>query len=263
MAAALLLLCGLTAFAGEDGPDQLTAALKQHYKLATIKLGAAGDSTFEPGTILVLRKDGIVSFGEKDASYAALCPSEISGGVVHAPPSPGCTSLAPRSRRLLKPSDTVCVLAIDVAKMFDAVSFFLAPYNPNDAGRKCGGGRAMVVFRLPKSSSGKISPARIVDLIDQTLSETGLPSQADAAPASGSVTGAVEVPADSDRPADEPAAGEPAKGQTVAIGQTVEQVRAILGPPITIAGLRTKTIYLYPTLKIVFNNGKVSSIQQL
>jgi hypothetical protein len=58
-------------------------------------------------------------------------------------------------------------------------------------------------------------------------------------------------------PADAPAAEPP----TVALGQTPDQVVAILGPPLRKAKIGTKEIYSYKDLKVTFLNGKVKDIQ--
>ena len=53
-----------------------------------------------------------------------------------------------------------------------------------------------------------------------------------------------------------------ATSPAVDIGQTFEQVEAIMGKPKSIAkGAAGKTIYVYPALKVIFMAGKVSDIQ--
>jgi hypothetical protein len=49
--------------------------------------------------------------------------------------------------------------------------------------------------------------------------------------------------------------------KTIELGQTFEQVEAILGKPDTIARLGLKTIYSYKNLKVLFTAGKVSDVQ--
>lgn len=58
-------------------------------------------------------------------------------------------------------------------------------------------------------------------------------------------------------PPDAPAAEPP----TVALGQTPDQVEAILGAPLHKAKIGTKEIYSYKDLKVTFVNGKVKDIQ--
>jgi hypothetical protein len=230
---ALLVLGCIPAFADGDGGGGLAVALKQHYKLATVKFGVNGDSTFEPGTILVIRKDGILSFGEQDASYAALCPSEIQGRAVHTPRNPACTRLAPKSRRLLKPSERVCVTAINVNEKSDVVSFFVATFGPADSADKSAPRRALIVFHLPKGSLAGTTAAKIENVIGQTLSEAERKSVA--APPFREVTDGVQPPAES-TPAEPVHPPEGVAGvKTVTKGQTMDEVQAILGPPTTIS----------------------------
>jgi hypothetical protein len=48
---------------------------------------------------------------------------------------------------------------------------------------------------------------------------------------------------------------------TVSLGQTSDQVVAILGPPLKKAQVGTKEIYSYKDLKVIFVNGKVKDVQ--
>lgn len=68
---------------------------------------------------------------------------------------------------------------------------------------------------------------------------------------------AIEGPAIEEQPAVEPAA-PPA---TIALGQTTDEVLAILGNPDTIVRLGMKEIYVYKTLKVTFENGRVVDVQ--
>ena len=56
---------------------------------------------------------------------------------------------------------------------------------------------------------------------------------------------------------------EPAPSQTatISLGQTIDQVVAILGKPLQIADLGSKKIYKFKDMKITFVNGKVNDVQ--
>jgi hypothetical protein len=56
-------------------------------------------------------------------------------------------------------------------------------------------------------------------------------------------------------------ASAPAAPVTVALGQTMDQVKAILGKPMKTADLGPKTIYYYDGMKVVFKAGKVSDVE--
>jgi hypothetical protein len=63
------------------------------------------------------------------------------------------------------------------------------------------------------------------------------------------------------QPAPAPAATPAAAPQTISLGQTTDQVVAILGQPQKIVNLGAKQMYFYPDMKIVFTNGKVSDVK--
>jgi hypothetical protein len=58
-----------------------------------------------------------------------------------------------------------------------------------------------------------------------------------------------------------PADALPAAPKTVALGQTKDQVVAILGQPQKVASLGAKEIDYYSDMKVVFIKGKVTDIQ--
>lgn len=69
-----------------------------------------------------------------------------------------------------------------------------------------------------------------------------------------------EAPAGGPSDSAAPAAA-PAETKTIALGQTIDEVTAILGPPKSIVELGPKKIYVYPDMKITFNSGKVTDVQ--
>jgi hypothetical protein len=58
-------------------------------------------------------------------------------------------------------------------------------------------------------------------------------------------------------PAEQPSSQTP----TISLGQTIDQVVAILGKPLQIADLGAKKIYKFKDMKITFVNGRVSDVQ--
>ena len=71
------------------------------------------------------------------------------------------------------------------------------------------------------------------------------------------------APADSAAPPAQASGGQaPAPAtKTIALGQTKDEVVAILGPPQKMVNLGTKEIYFYPDMKVVFISGKVADVQ--
>jgi hypothetical protein len=62
-------------------------------------------------------------------------------------------------------------------------------------------------------------------------------------------------------PAAAPAPARPAGPITIALGQTQEEVIKGKGQPINIVKFPTKTIFIYPDMKVIFVKGKVSDVQ--
>jgi hypothetical protein len=57
------------------------------------------------------------------------------------------------------------------------------------------------------------------------------------------------------------AAAPAAAPAEIALGQTIDQVTAILGTPKSIVDLGPKKIYVYKDMKVIFNGGKVTDVQ--
>jgi hypothetical protein len=62
-------------------------------------------------------------------------------------------------------------------------------------------------------------------------------------------------------PPTEPVAQPVPPTTTLSVGQSPDEVKAILGNPANIVSLGTKQIYVYKDVKVTFNNGKVTDIQ--
>jgi hypothetical protein len=119
-------------------------------------------------------------------------------------------------------------------------------------------------FIYPKGSN--LSTDQVISLVAEVLTvqaddsaksdDSGNQQQAAAGDAG-------KQPAAADAPAAAPAeaAAPPAPPATVEIGQTQDQVTAILGQPDKILNLGTKQIYVYKDLKVTFVKGKVTDAQ--
>jgi len=70
------------------------------------------------------------------------------------------------------------------------------------------------------------------------------------APAGGAADSAAAAPA-----------AAPAQTKTIALGQSIDEVTGMLGQPKSIVDLGAKKIYVYPDMKVTFNNGKVVDVQ--
>jgi hypothetical protein len=170
----VLLLQSICAEAEDPGgASQLAAALRRHYRLTTSRLTKDGQVTLQAGTVLTVRKNGILSFKDADSLHAALCPTHVWAGVVRPPHSATCQELAAPDRKMLKVSQTVCVTALDVRARVDTLSMLVASCVMNEAHCEPGTDRAMIIFHVGKGALNTSSPKRLEAMIDQALSEQG------------------------------------------------------------------------------------------
>ena len=123
-------------------------------------------------------------------------------------------------------------------------------------------------FIYPKGSN--LSADQVLSLVGEVLTveaddsaksdDSGNQQQAAGGDANQQPAAAADAPAAAPAEAAAPAAPA-APPATVEIGQTTDQVTAILGQPEKIINLGTKTIYVYKDLKVTFVKGKVTDAQ--
>jgi hypothetical protein len=62
-------------------------------------------------------------------------------------------------------------------------------------------------------------------------------------------------------PVSPPPGSAPASPPTITLGMTIEQVVAVLGQPKALSELGAKKIYVYPSIKVIFQNGSMTDVQ--
>ena len=110
-----------------------------------------------------------------------------------------------------------------------------------------------MIFLFAKGSLAKTSPPQVMDTIAQvfTIDDSGGGDQ------QGGDGGQQGNQAQGGPPQNQP----PAQPQTIQLGQTTDEVVAVLGQPDKIVNLGAKQIYVYKDLKVTFLKGKVSDVQ--
>jgi hypothetical protein len=99
-------------------------------------------------------------------------------------------------------------------------------------------------------SKGAFPPAdnmmkTIAEVVTDDSAQEAAPAESAAAPPAPASGGEAPAPAT----------------KTIALGQTMDEVVAILGPPQKKVNLGTKEIYFYPDMKVIFISGKVADVQ--
>ena len=177
-ALAVGLVPGAAAQATAGDSSQLTAELRQHYKLATAGLARDGAAGIAPGEILTVLQQGIVGFADSDQDMEELCPTEYRGGALHPNNGALCNLSSRITRRDFQVSDPVCITSLTASAGNDSVSLYLIA---------CDGGKkalvshtysAMLVVRFPKGFVRIANAARIEDTIGTILSSADAPESA-------------------------------------------------------------------------------------
>lgn len=279
------LIPGLLATAllalGQDPKAAIQQKLESEY--AVTQTTAAEDDIVTAGSILVLKKSNLMMTPTtstnmyqntyKDGKITQNSLGKADGWLRKARRLPGMSSMSSATStdvRTYVTGEKMWLTKIDVKD--DGVVLSLFTDAINDVRYK-----ADLKFPWPK---GTTLP---VDQVDKTVAEVFSVQPADdskaqdqqqsskdakAQPAAGSAAAAVQAPAAPAKPAEAPpppiAPPPPptdAPTQTIAVGQTTDQVVATVGQPQRIIKLSSKEIYVYKDMKITFVGGKVKDVQ--
>jgi hypothetical protein len=281
LAGSAVLLTGLLAlapFAWSDDKGKLDEQLTTAYPLTT----PTADNTdiVTQGVALVLQKKGLV-IGDatsnvpfqnfyKDGQIKAGAAATISkisrfGGLIPGVPAVPSNAVSNAANRTFVNGEKVYVTAIQVKG--NNVTFSVISDAYNNVRYK-----GTLSMEIPKASMSDL--AKVQKTIDEVfkIDTSAAKADANAAPADGQQAAAAEpaapaaaAPAAPAEPAIAPIAPPPPPVDqppaTIEIGQTPDQVTAILGQPQKMAKLAGKEIYFYKNLKVTFKNGKVSDVE--
>lgn len=219
----------LTAAAADKWKDTLEAGIKMKYEITKTGFGDYSRIT-KAGTVFVLQKDGISA---DLASDIALTKNKVSEGQI-AGPSGKATFLLGAGQdknRVLKSGQKVFLYKVDVKD--DEVQYYVVTcdtFEQNVEGStKQTRYKALVAFEFQKGSLATMDADAVKKAADAVM-----------------------------MPESEAAA---ASTKTIGLGQTREQVEAILGRPERIVDLGSKVTYVYKDMKVIFVDGKVADVQ--
>ncbi len=243
--------------------------LKAQYTLVKMGADSGGTAVVEQGTILVVKKGGILGVPYSDQS---ILSTKYESGTVHSPNalvSKGIgwglgkigktqttqffqvgTKVYPARISVNLPKDQVVIGIVDCdsCNNVDPPTFF----------------KADVVFQFAKGSLATANPSQVEDTIagllaiddsggDQGGGQQGGGQQGGNDQQGNNQGGGGGGQAQQQAPPPEP--------QQIEKGQTPDQVKAAIGTPDKIVNLGAKQIYVYKDIKVTFINGKVSDVQ--
>lgn len=232
-------------------PVSLQEQLNAQYKPAKMKSGFGGATVVEAGTELAVQKAGVLSV---PSTTMSTCSAKFQDNKLH--PSVGfCAAMFRNISSYLQTGSKVYPLKIDVNLEKEKISFEVVACdscNGSDSSTSMKGG---VVFQFPKGYLETASAGAVEDTIGQVFSisgdgQSGGQNQAEQQ-AQGGPQGA--QPSTQQQQQAEP--------QTIQLGQSTDQVLAVLNKPEKIVNLGAKQIFVYRDLKVTFVDGKVSDVQ--
>jgi hypothetical protein len=233
----------------QDASSSLADQLKSQYKIARVGMDSSGWSVTEPGTVLVIQKGGILGVPPANLTIAT---ATFKDGELHGPNGFVTATLAKVSR-LLNIGEKVYIFKMDISAKSDKVSLFIIECNACNNVQQPAAYKALLVFQFPKGYLDKADSSQVQDVISQVLAPDSSSGSNDQQQPPQQQQSAQAQPAAASQPDSAPT--------TVQIGQTIDQVKAVLGSPEKVFDLGKKQIYVYKDVKITFVDGKVSDVQ--
>src|ERR1700676_2837137 len=247
--------------------------LKAQYTLVKMGADTSGTAVVEQGTILAIKKGGILSVPYGDASLSA---TRYQDGVVHSPNNAVMKGLGfgmgklgrTQTTRLMQVGEKVYPSKIIVNLPKDQVLIGVIACDSCNNTSPTTFYKADVVFQFAKGSLATTSPSQVEDTIAGLLN---IDDSAGGDQGGGQQGGGQQGGGNgNDQQANNQCGGggqgqqqqgPPPEPQQIEKGQTPDQVKAAIGTPDKIVNLGTKQIYVYKDIKVTFLNGKVSDVQ--
>jgi uncharacterized membrane protein YgcG len=249
--------------------------LKAQFTLVKMGSDTSGAAVVEAGTILDIKKGGILSVPNSDQS---ILSTKYEGGVVHSPNALLSKGIGfgmkkfgkEQTTRLMQVGEKVYPsrIAVDLPKDHITIGIIACDSCNNTSPTTFY--KADVVFQFPHGTLAAASPSKVEDIIAELLAiddsggdqgnnqQGGNGNNNDQG---GNQGGGEENGGGGGGGGQAQQQAPPPEPQQIEKGQTPDQVKAALGAPDKIVNLGTKQIYVYKDLKVTFVNGKVSDVQ--
>jgi uncharacterized membrane protein YgcG len=271
LASILLGVASRTALAQQT--VSLEDQLKAQYTLVKMGEDSSGAAVVEQGTVLVVKKGGILGVPYSDQS---IFSTKYENGAVHSPNPLGQKAFGhfmshigqqapttqffqvnskvyPSKLAVNLPKDQVVIGIVDCdsCNNVDPKTFY----------------KADVVFQFPKGTLATTNPSQVEDAISGLLAiddsannnDQGNNQGGDGAQGGNNQGGGGG--GDQGGGGGQAQQAPPAQPEQIEKGQTIDQVVAAIGQPDKIVNLGAKQIYVYKDIKVTFLNGKVSDVQ--
>jgi len=249
----------------------LAEQLAAQYKLVKMGSDSSGYSVVEEGTLLEIKKGGIIGVPYKNsvtrtATYqggtvhASDAAGKVRGigdkfcGLMHKCPSTPDAANDETTTKLFKVGDKVYPSKIDVNVDKDTVTMAIVSCDTCNKTDPPTYNKANVVFQFAKGSLAKTGAPEIEDTIGQLLaiSDSSETQDQSGQQQDGQQQGAEQQGGQQQTQQQQP--------QSIQMGMTMDQVVAAFGQPEKTVNLGPKQLYVYKDMKVTFINGRVVDV---
>ncbi len=240
--------------------------LRAQYTLVKMGADSSGPSVVEPGTVLAIQKGGILGVPYRDVS---IVPTRYQDGAMHSPNTMMMKGIGKmfskaslsqeQTTRLFQAGEKVYPSRIEVNAPKDKVTLGIIACDSCNNTNPPTYYKADVVFQFAKGYMATANAGQIEDQIAQvfTIDDSGGNQNGGGQGGNGDQGGQGNQAGGQQQQPQQP----PAPPQEIKMGQTTDEVTAILGQPDKIVTLPTKKLYIYKDMKVTFVKGKVSDVQ--
>ncbi len=227
----------------------------------------SGTAVVDQGTILVIKKGGILSVPYSDQN---IVPTKYENGAVHSPNSMVMKGIGfgmkkfgkEQTTRLMQSGEKVYPSRIAVNLPKDQVTIGIIACDSCNNVSPTTFYKADVVFQFGHGSLASANPSQVEDIIAGLLAIDDSAGDQGGAQQGGNDQGGNNQGGNQGGGGGQQAQqGPPPEPQQIEKGQTPDQVKAAIGVPDKIVNLGPKQIYVYKDIKVTFLNGKVSDVQ--
>jgi len=240
--------------------------LKAQYTLVKMGSDTSGAAVVEAGTVLAIKKGGILSVPYSDQS---ILSTKYENGTVHSPNTLLSKGLGfgmkkfgkEQTTRLMQVGEKVYPSKIVVNLPKDQVTIGIVACDSCNNVSPTTFYKADVVFQFAKGSLATANPSQVEDTIAALLAIDDSGGDQGGGQQGGNDQQGNSQGGNNQGGGQAQQQGPPPEPQQIEKGQTPDQVKAALGVPDKIVNLGAKQIYVYKDLKVTFLNGKVSDVQ--
>ncbi len=246
--------------------------LKAQFTLVKMGSDTSGAAVVEAGTILAIKKGGILSVPNSDQS---ILSTKYEGGVVHSPNTLLSKGIGfgmkkfgkEQTTRLMQVGEKVYPSKIVVDLTKDHITMSIIACDSCNNTSPTTFYKADVVFQFPHGTLAAASPSKVEDIIAELLAiddsggDQGNNQQGGGNDQGGNQGGGGGNGGGNGGGGGQAQQAPPPEPQSIEKGQSPDQVKAALGTPDKIVNLGSKQIFVYKDLKVTFVNGKVADVQ--